>query len=93
VDALIPVEPPAANKNWGSRLKMDAANLVRSLRFYLILIDDLKTIMDTFQFVDDVAVTEIIDQSNTSQMQSPADQLAEWSYFNFMNVFFKYEEK
>ena len=40
--------------------------------------------MDTFKFVD-VTVTEIIDQSNTSQMQSATVQIAEWSYLNFMN--------
>ena len=53
---------------------------------FLILINDLKTIMDTFKFVDDVTVTEIVSQSNSSRMQSAADQLAEWSYLNFMNI-------
>ena len=30
---------------------------------FLILIDDLNTIMATFKFVDDVTLTEIIEQS------------------------------
>jgi hypothetical protein len=42
--------------------------------------------MDTFKFVDDVIVTETIDQSNISRMQSAADRLPEWSYLNFMNI-------
>ena len=32
--------------------------------------------MATFKFVDDVTLTEIMDQSNTSQMQLAADQIA-----------------
>ena len=53
---------------------------------FLILIDDLNTIMATFKFVDDVTLTEIIDQSHMSQMQLAADQVAAWSHHNFMNI-------
>jgi hypothetical protein len=53
---------------------------------FLILIDDLNTIMATFKFVDDVTLTEIIEQSNLSQMQLAADQIAGWSHLNFMNI-------
>jgi hypothetical protein len=53
---------------------------------FLILINDLNTIMATFKFVDDVTLTEIIDQSNTSQMQLAADQIAKWSHQNLMIV-------
>ena len=53
---------------------------------FLVLIDDLNTIMATFKFVDDVTLTEIIDQSNLSQMQLAADQIAGWSRLNFMNI-------
>ena len=53
---------------------------------FLILIDDLSTIMATFKFVDDVTLTEITDQSNMSQMQLAADQVATWSHHNFMNI-------
>ena len=42
--------------------------------------------MATFKFVDDVTLTEIVDQSNISQMQLAADQIAEWSNNNFMNI-------
>ena len=52
----------------------------------LILIDDSKTIMATFKFVDDVTLTKLIDQSNISQMQLVADQIADWSRRNFMNI-------
>ena len=53
---------------------------------FLIIINDLTTMMATFKFVDDVTLTEIVDQSNTSQMQLAADQIAEWSNNNFMNI-------
>jgi hypothetical protein len=42
--------------------------------------------MATFKFVDDVTLTEIIGQSNTSRMQLAADQIAAWSHHNFMNI-------
>ena len=53
---------------------------------FLILNDDLSTIMATLKFVDDVTLTEITAQSNTSQMQLAADQVAAWSHHNFMNI-------
>lgn len=53
---------------------------------FLILINDLNTIMATFKFVDDVTLTELIDQSNISRMQLAADQIADWSHRNFMNI-------
>jgi len=53
---------------------------------FIILIDDLNTIMATFKFVDDVTVTEHIDRSNISQMQLAADEIADWSHRNFMNI-------
>jgi hypothetical protein len=49
---------------------------------FLIVINDLTTMMATFKFVDDVTLAEIVDQSNTSQMQLAADQIAEWSNNN-----------
>ena len=53
---------------------------------FLILINDLNTIMASFKFVDDVTLTEIINQSDISSMQLAADQVAEWSHLNFMNI-------
>lgn len=52
---------------------------------FLMLINDLQTMMDTYKFVDDVTISEVIDQS-TSQMQLAAQQLAEWSGENLMNI-------
>ena len=60
---------------------------------FLILIDDLNTIMATFKFVDDVTLTEIMDQSHMSQMQLAADQVAAWSHHNFMNIITKKTKK
>jgi len=57
-------------------------------RLFIILIDNLNTIMAfmaSFKFVADVTLNEIINQSNTSQMQLAADQIA-WSHHNFMNT-------
>jgi Reverse transcriptase (RNA-dependent DNA polymerase) len=53
---------------------------------FLILIDDLSIIMATFKFVDDVTLTELIDQSNISRRQLAADQVADWSHRNFMKT-------
>jgi hypothetical protein len=44
---------------------------------FLILIDYLNTIMASFEFVDDVALTEIIKQSHTSHMQFADDQMSQ----------------
>jgi hypothetical protein len=42
----------------------------------LVLIDDLHTILDTFKFVDDVTMVEIIDQTAASSpMQTATNQL------------------
>jgi hypothetical protein len=40
--------------------------------------------MDTFKFVA-VNVTEIIQQSNTCQMQFAAVKIVEWTYLNLTN--------
>jgi hypothetical protein len=53
---------------------------------FLMLINDLKTDLPTFKFVDDVATTEIIRQAGPSQMQTAADYVAEWSRFNLLNI-------
>jgi len=53
---------------------------------FLILISDLNTILTTLKFVDNVTLTELIDQPNTSRMQVEADQIADKSHQNFMNM-------
>ena len=53
---------------------------------FLILIDDLQTMLDSFKFVDDVTLCEVIVDSSTSQMQLAACQLVEWSRQNLMNI-------
>jgi len=57
-----------------------------SPKVLLIIIDDLNAIMALFKFVNDVTLTELIDQSNISRMQGAADQIADWSHRNFMNI-------
>ena len=53
---------------------------------FLILIDDLHTDITSLKFTDDVTLTEAINESDVSHMQLAADQLAEWSRQNFMNI-------
>jgi hypothetical protein len=45
--------------------------------------------LDTFKFVDDVTMIEIVEQSANSQMQIASDQIAAWSRPNFMNIIAK----
>ena len=56
---------------------------------FLILINDLETFLTLFKFVDDITMSEIIDHTDTtngSRAQAAADQIAEWSHRNYMNV-------
>jgi hypothetical protein len=54
---------------------------------FLILIDDLHIIIDTFKFVDDVTLTEVVDkQPADSRMQLAMNQLVEWSQLNKLNI-------
>lgn len=53
---------------------------------FLILIDDLQTMLDTFKFVDDVTLCEVIADPSISQMQVAARQMVEWSRQNLMNI-------
>ena len=53
---------------------------------FLMVIDDLTTMMLMFKFVDDVTMTEILNSNDTSQMQIAAEQIENWSRRNFMNI-------
>jgi hypothetical protein len=53
---------------------------------FLMLIDDLQTTLDTFKFVDDVTLCEVVADPSTSQMQVATNQLVEWSRQNLMNI-------
>ena len=53
---------------------------------FLMLIDDLQTTLETFKFVDDVTLCEVITDSSISQMQAAACQLVAWSNTNLMNI-------
>jgi hypothetical protein len=53
---------------------------------FLIIINYLKTNLPIFEFVDDVTITEVIDQAGSSQMQVTADQVSERSRLNFLNI-------
>ena len=54
---------------------------------FLILINDLLTVIDTFKFVDDATLTEVIvKQPADSRMQLAINQLAEWSQLNKLNI-------
>ncbi len=55
---------------------------------FLILINDLHTVIDTFKFVDDVTLTEVVvkQPAADSRMQLAINQLAEWSQLNKLNI-------
>jgi hypothetical protein len=53
---------------------------------FIIMIDSLRTINDTYKFVDDVTLTEVITPSADSQMQLAVNQVVAWSQSNFMNI-------
>jgi hypothetical protein len=53
---------------------------------FIIMIDTLRTINDTYKFVDDVTLTEVITPSADSQMQLAVNQVVAWSQSNFMNI-------
>jgi hypothetical protein len=91
LDAFVLIEPPTTSQDRVYSVPMDhphrryaTGNMVWSVCFF-ILIDDLQTMMTAYKFVDDVTVSEVVDQS-TSHMQLAAQQLAEWSKKNLMNI-------
>ena len=53
---------------------------------FIILIDDLRLWLLTHKFVDDTTVSETVSKGSTSQMQSAAEALLEWSRLNHMNI-------
>jgi len=53
---------------------------------FLIFIADLKTIMATYQFVDEVSLEVLKDQTKTNHMQLATDQRADWPHLNFTNI-------
>jgi hypothetical protein len=53
---------------------------------FIILNDDLNTIMASFKFVDCATLSEIIDHSHTSRMQFAGDPISQWFHLNFMNI-------
>ena len=53
---------------------------------FLVLIDDLQTILDTFKFVDDVTLCEVVADPSISQMPVAAHQVVDWSSQNLMNI-------
>jgi len=54
-----------------------------------MLIDDLHTMLDTFKFIDDVTLYEVVTDPSTSQMQVAACQIVDWSNQNMMNIDWK----
>jgi hypothetical protein len=59
-------------------------NMVWSLRFFYAD-RRLAEMMTAYEFVDDVTISEVVSQS-ISHMQLAAQQLAEWSKKNLMNI-------
>jgi hypothetical protein len=53
--------------------------------YVFLMLIDVQTMMTAYKFVDDVTIGEVVNQS-TSHMQLAAQQLAEWSKKNLMNI-------
>ena len=55
---------------------------------FLMLIDDFQTMLDTFKFVDDIRLCEVITDPSISQLQVyiAACQMVAWSNTNLMNI-------
>ena len=53
---------------------------------FLIHINDLKTAQTTFKFVDDVTVVEFLNSTQSSEMQSAVEVIANWSALNHMQI-------
>jgi hypothetical protein len=56
---------------------------------FIVLINNLTSTMPLFKFVDDVTMVESIEKAGSSGIQAAADQLADWSRQNFMNINFR----
>lgn len=93
MDALITVIPRTTCISWKHPLglyqpqRWDATtNLAWFLRFPDTYVDDLNTIMASLKFADDVAQTEIMDQSHTTRMQFADDQTSQWPCLNSKRI-------
>jgi len=53
---------------------------------FLSLINDLKSLLDLYKFVDDCTLTEILSPLDVSVMPQELDKLNSWSDTNLMNV-------
>jgi hypothetical protein len=53
---------------------------------FLILMNDLTANVPLIKFFDDVTAVECVTNDAYSQMQTVSDQIADWSYRNFMSV-------
>jgi hypothetical protein len=91
LDACVLIEPPTTSQDRVYSVPMDhphrryATGNMAGPYVFLMLIGDLQTMMTAYKFVDDVTISEVVDQS-TSHMQLAAQQLAEWSKKNLMNI-------
>ena len=70
LDAFASIKPPTASQNQVYSVSMDHShrrNATRNMRPYvfLMLIDDLQTMLDTFKFVDDVTLCEVVADPST----------------------------
>jgi hypothetical protein len=91
MDALVSFKQTTTRYSWQRFFQLvdyderrnASRNLAQTVRFF-VLIDGLKTIMPTVKFVDDETVTEIINLHSSSQMQTAADLISEWSQRHLM---------
>ena len=53
---------------------------------FILFINDLHTIYPTYKYIDDIAITEIIDRNSKSQMSGALNIVDEWSVDNHMTI-------
>jgi len=51
-----------------------------------MLIDNLHTMLDTFKFVEDITLREVVTDPSISQMQVATCHIVDWSNHNLMNI-------
>jgi Reverse transcriptase (RNA-dependent DNA polymerase) len=53
---------------------------------FLVLINDLKSDIQLYKFIDDCTLSEILPTFGSSKMQHENDELNEWSKANYINI-------
>jgi ribonuclease P/MRP protein subunit RPP40 len=70
--------------NWSTMIGGMPQGTWLGVYFFLVYINDLKSSVTLFKFIDDITAIERIDKPCSSNMQSVADEMIDWSNDNLM---------